>query len=160
MLFRSLHLLQTAAKHKQRACYVCYNKPLADHLAKLAPAAVEVTTFHQLCRDWAERQGQEIDFSDTKVFDRITQQYVDACEQFTQNLDLLIIDESQDFEQEWAHAVNQKLKNSGKLYVMGDGGQQLYSRDAFDLEDAVQIRCMDNFRSPRKVVNKIGRAHV
>ena len=151
----ALHLLQTAAKQKQRACYVCYNKPLADHLAKLAPAAVEVTTFHQLCRDWAERQGQEIDFSDTKVFDRITQQYVDACEQFTQNLDLLIIDESQDFEQEWAHAVNQKLKNSGKLYVMGDGGQQLYSREAFDLEDAVHIRCMDNFRSPRKVVNTI-----
>jgi superfamily II DNA or RNA helicase len=54
----ALNLLQTAAQHKQRACYVCFNRPLADHLAKLAPASVEVTTFHQLCRDWAERKAR------------------------------------------------------------------------------------------------------
>ena len=59
----ALNLLQTAAQHKQRACYVCFNRPLADHLAKLAPASVEVTTFHQLCRDWAERQGAAVDFA-------------------------------------------------------------------------------------------------
>ena len=62
----ALNLLQTAAQHKQRACYVCFNRPLADHLAKLAPASVEVTTFHQLCRDWAERQGAAVDFSPQK----------------------------------------------------------------------------------------------
>jgi hypothetical protein len=38
---------------------------------------------------------------------------------------------------------------------MGDSGQQLYTREAFDLQDAVHIRCMDNFRSPRKVVHTI-----
>ena len=38
---------------------------------------------------------------------------------------------------------------------MGDSGQKLYTREAFDLQDAVHIRCMDNFRSPRKVVQTI-----
>ena len=151
----ALNLLQTAAQHKQRACYVCFNRPLADHLAKLAPASVEVTTFHQLCRDWAERQGAAVDFAAADVFERMTQDYVDACETFTPSLDLLIIDESQDFERAWANAVTQKLKSTGKLYVMGDSGQQLYTREAFDLQDAVHIRCMDNFRSPRKVVQTI-----
>ena len=56
----ALKLLRDAAQQKQRARYVCFNRPLADHLAKLAPASVEVTTFHQLCRDWAERQGTAV----------------------------------------------------------------------------------------------------
>lgn len=66
-----------------------------------------------------------MDFAAADVFERMTQDYVDACETFTPSLDLLIIDESQDFERIWANAVTQKLKSTGKLYVMGDSGHQL-----------------------------------
>jgi thymidine kinase len=153
----ALKLLQDAAKAKQRCCYVCYNRPLADHLAKLAPAAVEVTTFHQLCRDLAERHGEKLDFSDSSVFGKMVSDYVEASESFTKNIDLLIIDESQDFEPSWAQAVLERLKDSGRLYVMGDTGQQLYERETFDLTDAVHVTCMDNFRSPTKIVQMINR---
>jgi thymidine kinase len=151
----ALSLLQSAAKQKQSACYVCFNRPLADHLTKLAPSSVEVTTFHQLCRDWFERKGNQLDFTDADIFQRMTKQYIEDCNQFTNSLDLLVIDESQDFEPSWANAIIKKLKNNGKLYVMGDSDQQLYSRESFDLEDAVHVRCMDNFRSPLKVVQVI-----
>ena len=151
----ALKLLQDAVKAKQRCCYVCYNRPLADHLAKLAPAAVEVTTFHQLCRDLAERKNEKLDFSDPSVFGKMVSGYVDASESFTKNIDLLIIDESQDFEPIWAQAVLERLKDSGHLYVMGDPGQQLYERETFDLPDAVRVTCMDNFRSPKKIVHMI-----
>ena len=40
---------------------------------------------------------------------------------------------------------------------MGDRQQQLYERDPFELPAAVQIRCMDNFRSPHRVVDTINR---
>jgi thymidine kinase len=153
----ALKLLQDAVKAKQRCCYVCYNRPLADHLAKLAPAAVEVTTFHQLCRDLAERKGEKLDFSDSSVFGKMVSDYVEASESFTKNIDLLIIDESQDFEPSWAQAVLERLKDSGRLYVMGDTGQQLYERETFDLTDAVHVTCMDNFRSPTKIVQMINR---
>ena len=151
----ALKLLKDAVSNKQRCLYVCYNRPLADHLAQLAPAAVEVTTFHQLCRDHVERLGETIDFSATDAFEKITQAYVQASEQFTKRLDLLIIDESQDFDPAWAQAAIAQLKDSGRLYVMGDSGQQLYEREAFDLTDAVHVTCMDNFRSPQKVVHMI-----
>nr|WP_315260661.1 AAA family ATPase [uncultured Limnohabitans sp.] len=151
----ALKLLQDAVKAKQRSCYVCYNRPLADHLAKLAPAAVDVTTFHQLCRDLAERQGEKPDFADPSVFSKMVSDYVEASESFSKSLDLLIIDESQDFEPTWAQALLERLKDTGRLYVMGDTGQQLYERDMFDLTDAVHIKCMDNFRSPTKVVQMI-----
>jgi thymidine kinase len=151
----ALKLLQDAVKAKQRCCYVCYNRPLADHLTKLAPAAVEVTTFHELCRDFAERQGEALVFSDPSVFGKMVSNYVGKSATFAKNIDLLIIDESQDFEQTWAQAVLERLKETGRLYVMGDTGQQLYEREAFDLPDAVHINCMDNFRSPKRVVQVI-----
>lgn len=151
----ALKLLHDAIKEKQRCCYVCYNRPLADHLAKLAPATVEVTTFHQLCRDFAERRGEKLDFSDSSVFGKMVSDYVNASDSFIKNIDLLIIDESQDFEPCWAQSVLERLKDSGRLYVMGDTGQQLYERDTFDLTDAVHVTCMDNFRSPTKIVQMI-----
>jgi len=153
----ALKLLQDAVNAKQRCCYVCYNRPLADHLSKLAPAAVEVTTFHQLCRDLAERNGEKLDFSDPDVFGKMVENYVDASGGFTKSIDLLIIDESQDFEPLWAQAILERLKDTGRLYVMGDTGQQLYERETFDLTDAVHVTCMDNFRSPTKVVQMINR---
>lgn len=151
----ALKLLQDAVKAKQRCCYVCFNRPLADHLAKLAPSAVEVTTFHQLCRDLAERNVKKLDFADPGIFGKIVSEYVQASDSFAKSLDLLIIDESQDFEPTWAQAVLERLKDTGRLYVMGDTGQQLYERETFDLPHAVHVNCMDNFRSPKKVVQVI-----
>ena len=53
----ALTLLREAVGLRQRARYVCFNRPLADHLQTLAPAQADVTNFHQLCREHAERAG-------------------------------------------------------------------------------------------------------
>lgn len=151
----ALKLLQKAISNKHRCAYVCFNRPLADHLSKLAPPSAEVTTFHQLCREHAERNGEVLDFAAPDVFNHITKSYIDNAEQLSRNLDLLIIDESQDFVPEWAIAVMNRLKENGTIYVMGDAGQQIYEREQFDLTEAVHVKCMDNFRSPRKVVHVI-----
>ena len=153
----ALALLAQAAAQGQKARYVCFNRPLADHLARLAPARCEVTTFHQLCRDHAEQQGQSLDFSDAQVFERITQQYLQDAATLPARLDLLILDESQDLHPAWVDALSQALLPDGRLYVMGDSQQQLYEREAFSLSSAVHVRCMDNFRSPQRVVQMINR---
>lgn len=153
----ALALLAQVAAQGKKARYVCFNRPLADHLARLAPARCEVTTFHQLCREHAEQQGQDLDFSDAQVFERITQQYLQDAATLPARLGLLILDESQDLNPEWADAMSQALLPDGQLYVMGDSQQQLYEREAFSLTSAVQVRCMDNFRSPQRVVQMINR---
>jgi superfamily I DNA/RNA helicase len=71
------------------------------------------------------------------------------------HLDLLILDESQDLEPAWAEALVKSISPSGRLYVMGDSQQQIYDRDLFNLPDAVTIRCMDNFRSPQRLVELV-----
>ena len=72
-------------------------------------------------------------------------------------LDLLILDESQDLNPAWVDALTQALLPEGQLYVMGDSQQQLYDREPFSLSSAVQVRCMDNFRSPQRVVRMINK---
>ena len=151
----ALTLLRSAAQSGVKARYVCFNRPLADHLAKLAPPACEITTFHQLCRDHAELGGTSIDFSNPKVFENITQQFMNDAATMPARLGLLILDEAQDMDPTWVDALSQTLLPDGKLYVMGDRQQQLYDRMIYELPSAVQIRCMDNFRSPQRVVQVI-----
>ena len=116
----ALALLSQAAAQGRKARYVCFNRPLADHLARLAPARCEVTTFHQLCRDHAEKEGQTLDFSEPQVFERITQKYLEDALTLPARLDLLILDESQDLNPAWVDALTQALLPEGQLYVMGD----------------------------------------
>ncbi len=151
----ALRLLRDAAAAGQTAQYVCYNRPLADHLARLAPTSCDVTTFHQLCRDHAERCGQAPDFAQPQVFDQMSARYLADAGAMAPRLDLLILDESQDLDPAWVGALGHSLRPQGRLYLMGDRQQQLYEREPFDLADAVQIECMDNFRSPQRVVQVI-----
>jgi hypothetical protein len=153
----ALALLAQATAQGRKARYVCFNRPLADHLARLAPARCEVTTFHQLCREHAEGQGLSLDFADPQVFERITQQYLQDATALPARLDLLILDESQDLNPAWVDGLTQALQPEGQLYVMGDSQQQLYEREPFALDNAVQVRCMDNFRSPQRVVHMINK---
>lgn len=153
----SLTLLRRAAEAGKKARYVCYNRPLADHLARLAPPQCEVSTFHQLCRDHAEQLGQVPDFSESKVFEKLTNQYLQDAPTLPARLGLLILDESQDLDPTWVNALTQSLLPDGQLYVMGDIQQQLYDRESFELPGAVSIHCMDNFRSPQRVVDTINR---
>ncbi len=153
----ALALLRQAAAAGRKARYVCFNRPLADHLARLAPPRCEVTTFHQLCRDHAERLGQTPDFANPQVFEQLTAQYLQDAATLPARLGLLILDEAQDLDLAWVDALGQALLPDGQLYVMGDSQQQLYEREPFELPGAVHIRCMDNFRSPRRVVDAINR---
>lgn len=67
----------------------------------------------------------------------------------------MLIDEGQDFEPDWVQALLGQLQDDGRFYLLEDPDQRLYPRDEFDLPDAVQIRCFDNFRSPRVICQMI-----
>ncbi len=151
----ALALLCEAARNQLRAAYVCYNRPLADHISRVVPVTVEVSTFHEYCVSFSRSNGNGVDFSLPGVFETAVNGLLNRAEQQVERLDLLVVDESQDFEPQWLQALLPRLKDTSRLYVMGDPDQQLYGRDAFDLTEAVHIKCMDNFRSPLKVAQTI-----
>lgn len=47
----------------RRPLYICYNRPLADHIARIAPPGGEVTTYHQLGDRVSRARGETPDFT-------------------------------------------------------------------------------------------------
>lgn len=151
----ALKLLEDAAANRQTCLYVCYNRPLADYMSRIASPHAKISNFHDLCVAYYRRRHGEPDFSSPDVFADVVAAYVADSAQFSQKYDLLLIDEGQDFEPGWVQALLAQLNDHGRFYLLEDSDQQLYQRDEFDLPDAVQIRCFDNFRSPRVICQMI-----
>lgn len=151
----ALRLLEDAATRQQRALYVCFNRALADHVGSIAPARSRVSSFHELCVEhWRRTQG-EPDFDTEGVFKSLADRYGTDAPGFDAMYDLMIIDEGQDFEPAWVQSLLPQLKDRGRLYLLEDEAQRLYQREGFELADAVAVRCNDNFRSPRAIVDVI-----
>ena len=155
----ALRLLEDAASSGERALYVCFNRTLADSIASLAPARVEVASFHEIAVEHHRRSRGEPDFSNPKIFDEIAAIYHGDSEHFEPKYDLLVIDEGQDFDPQWVVSLLPLLNSGGKLHLLEDESQRLYDREEYDLADAVTISCSDNHRSPReicRVINALG----
>lgn len=154
----ALRLLQDAARHGERAAYICFNRPLAEHMARLAPPSCQVETFHELAvrrhrqhhalAEWVPRNSADFRAAEATLGAQIEQSQPD--------LDVLVLDEAQDFQPEWVNACLQRLKGEGRGFLLEDADQTLYEdRAAFELPDAVVLRSPDNFRSPRAIVDLI-----
>lgn len=148
----ALRLLKAARELGQRAAYVCFNRPLADHMREIAPPGTLAMTFHQLCWEAAGRpeQGGAQDFA------RLAQRYIDEAGQAQPDWDLLVIDELQDMHAEWVQALLARLHGNGRLYLLDDPSQCLYDdREELDVTQAAVVRSQENYRSPHRVVQTI-----
>ena len=152
----ALRLLRDADAAGQRAAYLCFNRALADHIARVAPVRTPAETFHEFALRIVRRSGQTVDFSQPTAFDTITTDCIKALAQSDPDLDLIVIDEMQDMQPEWVEALLSRLKANGRAVLLEDPEQQLYKdREAFDIEDAVTITSHENFRTPRALVKLI-----
>lgn len=150
----ALQLLDAAAAEGLSVSYVCFNRTLADHVRRLVSPKVQVVNYHELCVEHYRRHHGEPDFTPDS-YQRMAIAYLKASADFTPDLDLLIIDEAQDFDANWMETQCNRLKPNGRLYVLEDAAQRLYQHAEFSLGDAVTIRCSDNFRSPRVICDVI-----
>ena len=152
----ALRVLEDAAAKGLRAQYVCFNRPLADHLVRLAPAAVKVATFHMLGDQRLRAQGQPPDFREPGVFDRLADAFISTKPSPDELVDVLVVDEGQDFSQAWADALLAYLKPDGKVWWLEDPMQNLYDKPPIELPGWVTLRADVNYRTPRDVLRQIG----
>ena len=102
----------------RRPLYVCYNRPLADHFARIAPTGGEVATFHQLCDRRLRDAGRKPAFGAPGAFRRMEADFAALVATHTTaawQFDELIIDEGQDFMEPWRDALLALLKPGGRL---------------------------------------------
>lgn len=157
----ALQIFADSVERGQRCQYVCFNRPLADHLRAILPEQEDqIATFHELALATLRKErGLPPDFSDPQVFAMAENAFCKK-EQTEPKWDTLIIDEAQDFAGSWVDALIRTRNPNFPVYILLDEGQTLYlrSQDAFlpeSLSGAVQISCPDNFRSPRRIVEVI-----
>ncbi len=152
----ALRLLREADVNGQRAIYICFNRALADHIARVVPVRVPAETFHEYAASVCRRASIEVDFASAGMFDRLAAGCLELLRHADPDLDLLVLDEAQDFQPEWVEALLWRLRPGGRAVLMEDPNQQLYvDRVSFDLPDATTVTSQENFRTPRAVVRLI-----
>lgn len=125
---------------------LCYNRPLADALALALhdEPRIQTLSFHQLCdrriRQVLQSTGRNLldeaseaypGTSDKHLFD-VLMPYALALsnEVLEEQFDAIVVDEAQDFSDEYWFAVEELLRDevSGYLYIFIDENQTLYPR--------------------------------
>ncbi|CUI05709.1 Superfamily I DNA and RNA helicases [Janthinobacterium sp. CG23_2] len=142
--------------------YVCYNRPLADHIERLVPAGGRVATFHMLSDAFLRAQGHIPNYAAPGVWDEIEARMAGAELPESWKYDVLIVDEGQDFSIAWRDILLRMLKADGRAIWLEDPNQNLYGRPAVPLPGWVKLHSDNNFRSPRQIVDmlaSIGAVH-
>ncbi|SDH55334.1 Nuclease-related domain-containing protein [Paraburkholderia steynii] len=152
----AIRVLDDVVNGGRRALYLCFNRPLADHLRSIVPAGATVLTYHQLCQHAAARLGHAIDFADDHVFASLERALRDWQPDDAERFDTVIVDEGQDFRQEWVVPIERLLRKNGRFWWLEDPMQNLYLRKSVELPRWVEVRAMANHRSPHDVVRFIG----
>jgi hypothetical protein len=151
----ALAVLNDAAAAGRRALYVCYNRPLADRIAQIAPKDVEVANFHQWCERRLRAAGEAVDFRQPGVFDAMAARVAALPVRADERVDELVIDEGQDFEQAWVGPLFARLDDRGRAWWLEDPMQNLYGRPPVELPGWTVLRAATNFRNPRGIVDYV-----
>lgn len=155
----ALALLHDASASGQRALYVCFNRPLADHIRAAAPDNIQVFNYHQWCQHRLRDADQDVDFSGTDAFERIEAASLALEVTDAEQVDVLIIDEGQDFTPAWRDdllrlASRPAPASTTQVWWMEDPMQELYGRERAAPQWPT-LNAQVNYRSPRAVVGWI-----
>lgn len=153
----ALAVLRDAAAQGRRALYVCFNRPLADHLSRLAPEGAEVASFHLLCDRRLRAAGEPIDYRAPGAFERIEERFAALPVPTAEQFDELVVDEGQDFQPAWKDALLRWLRPGGRVWWLEDPMQRLYDRPPVELAGFVTLRAETNYRSPCEVLDTLNR---
>jgi hypothetical protein len=151
----ALQALQQARDARERALYVCFNRPLADAMKQLAPDPGAVVTFHELARLIAVDSSVTLDFTDPRTFDILAERLISVSGKLANTFQTLVIDEGQDFEPAWGNAVLAMVRPDARVLWLEDPEQSLYDREPMSLPGWVQLSSPVNYRSPQSLVTFI-----
>jgi hypothetical protein len=139
----------------RRPLYVCFNRPLADHLAHIAPEGGMACTFHHLCERVLAAHGERPDYAKPDAFDALIARAGELEVPDDLRFDSIIVDEGQDFSADWAQQLWRHADEDARRIWLEDPMQNLYARPPIELPGWVTLRAHSNFRSPRPVVRML-----
>jgi len=139
----------------KRPLYVCYNRPLADHILNIAPHGGLVCTFHQLCDMRIRHVGETPDFAQPNAFDHLFKRASELPIGNPFLFDTILVDEGQDFSEKWRDFIFRHARPDSRMIWLEDPMQNLYGRPPVPLPDWVTMHARTNYRSPRPIVQML-----
>lgn len=149
----ALRELKRAKSNNQTAMYLCFNRPLADAMKLVAPEPNNCMTFHELANLLYKQKNNDINFKSDNAFRDLENFLLENIGDLNSQLDVLIVDEGQDFERPWGEALIGMVRNGGRVIWLEDPSQDLYKRWDTNWMGWVKLTSPINYRSPRRLVN-------
>ncbi len=114
---------------------VCYNRQLAEWLQASLPDTyqdtITISTFHQLCRKTCQEADIpfEVDAENPQEFWNYMAPLllIEAIENSARRFDAIVVDEGQDFREDWWDPLEMLLKEDGAFFVFYDPRQNLFA---------------------------------
>lgn len=144
----------------------CYNFALAEYLAKIAPEGVTVMHFHGLCRELVKDAGFMIRpvKNEKELYNIVLpKMLIEAVSKTGPMFDAIIVDEGQDFEEDWWLSLVNLLhdQDQGILFVFYDDNQNLYrgSNNITMVVEEAPYPLIDNCRNTQKIHQLVSAFH-
>lgn len=151
----AVRVMRDALAQGKSVLYVCFNRPLADHIRAIAPKEAKIANYHQLSAAVARDAGSPPDFSQPDVFTTLEERFAAVPVPEHWKTDVLIVDEGQDFQAAWVGALERLLNPGGAWWWLEDPMQNLYLREPVPLPGWTILRETTNYRSPRDLLGFI-----
>ena len=143
----------------RKVLLICYNRPLADRIRESVGDAGKVSTFYGFFDEFLQSLGQRLDFSsmttDPGFWQRVQEQVLVQEIGEESKYDTLIVDEGQDFEQEWFEIIQLFLREGANILWLEDGDQNLQDKPPVSLDGFVRYSSKINYRSPESIARFI-----
>lgn len=142
---------------------VCYNAALADYLeTRLYDATV--SNFHSLCQQAATQLGRKVNQEpdQKKLFEEIYPQVLmEFAESTGKVYDAIVVDEAQDFHENYWIALESLLKLDGYLYIFYDDNQNIFHSqpDFGGLIQEEPFSLNQNCRNTKRIHNAVMKFH-
>ena len=151
----ALAVFRDAVAAGRRPLYVCYNRPLADHMHAIVPPGGEVYTYHQLCERVTRGRVPAPDYGQRDAFAQLERALAELPPTEAWRFDVLLVDEGQDFDPAWRDPLLRLVREGGKAYWMEDPLQRLYAREPVPLDGWVTLHADTNYRTPHDVLDLV-----
>lgn len=148
-----------SAKTGRRTLLTCHSKPLAKHLKQKLKDIENLTVegFHTLCGQMSHQAGIPVpsNIKERDLYENALPSALYNAMEIEPALkwETIIVDEGQDFRQDWWIAIESCLRNNGRLRVFMDCNQRVYGNTGNTAHDlsVVPIRLSRNLRNTKNI---------
>lgn len=153
------HFFARAEAEGRRVLLVCFNRPLAERLKAQLGGGGHVSTWYGLCDAFLQSRGVRLDFDRMKTepgfWDRVAEQVTAEVIPEAWRFDALVVDEGQDFDQEWFEILQLFLREGADILWLEDPEQNLQGRAPVETPGFMGYECRVNYRSPDSIARFI-----